>query len=366
MSLNEDTRRQAMLLEVACAASEATAVADLEREALPLLARTFGAAESMLYGLSDDGQPTAYGGTLRHFFHTYAREYLPRDPQQEALICHNPPIARVSRFLDVDAFRRTDIYDKAYRGMDIEHVVQCRLGGESYVTPGMSSLALFRRRDQPDWGPHEERALASVLPVFRAVAQRSAHLDPLRRAPRIVEAMIDAADPRPRCALDLRAKILWISSRAERLLSSEGGASRVPDPLASAALELGARVANPPTEPVEVCLRTRDGSPLRMQLRLARSADGSPFIDIAIEEFAVPSPALADLSASAGLTPAETRVLGLLSLGLPNSEIARRLFLSVETVRTHVSRILRKLGAPTRCEVVLRVRGLAARPGTGI
>jgi DNA-binding CsgD family transcriptional regulator len=353
-----------MLLEVACAASEATMVGDLEREALPLLAGFFGAAESMLYGLSDDGQPTAYGGTLNHFFHTYAREYLPRDPQQDALICHNPSIARLSCFLDYEAFRRTDVYRGAYRGLDIEYVVQCRLVGESYVTPGMVSIALFRRRDQPDWGPREEHALAKVLPAFRAVAQRSARFDPLRRARPIVEAMIDAADPRPRCALDLRAKILWISSRAERFLSSERGESRVPDSLVSAALQLGARVANPPSEPVEVCLRTRDGSPLRIELRLARSADGSPFIDVAIEEFTVPSPALADLSARVGLTPAETRVLGLLSLGLPNSEIARRLFVSVETVRTHVARILHKLDVRTRAEALLRIRGLAARPGT--
>ena len=53
-----------------------------------------------------------------------------------------------------------------------------------------------------------------------------------------------------------------------------------------------------------------------------------------------------------GLTPREVEVLGLLSEGLRNADIAERLVLSRRTVDHHVSAILRKLGARTRGEAI--------------
>ena len=51
------------------------------------------------------------------------------------------------------------------------------------------------------------------------------------------------------------------------------------------------------------------------------------------------------------LTPREADVLELLQGGRSNAEIAQALHVSVETVRTHVRRIYRKLGVRTRREL---------------
>jgi DNA-binding CsgD family transcriptional regulator/tetratricopeptide (TPR) repeat protein len=54
----------------------------------------------------------------------------------------------------------------------------------------------------------------------------------------------------------------------------------------------------------------------------------------------------------AALTPTEVKVARLAAQGLSNPDIAARLFLSRNTVQTHVSHILAKLGARSRAEIV--------------
>ena len=64
--------------------------------------------------------------------------------------------------------------------------------------------------------------------------------------------------------------------------------------------------------------------------------------------------AMRETDARALLTPRELEVLAALAEGMTNKAIARRLNISLHTVKFHVESLFRKLGARTRTEAVAK------------
>jgi DNA-binding CsgD family transcriptional regulator len=82
--------------------------------------------------------------------------------------------------------------------------------------------------------------------------------------------------------------------------------------------------------------------------------------------FAAPPPAPFDgnprAQASIGLSDRELEVLHELAAGHSNKEIAARLHVSPNTVKTHVARVFEKLGARRRTDAIRRARELGLVP----
>jgi DNA-binding NarL/FixJ family response regulator len=86
-----------------------------------------------------------------------------------------------------------------------------------------------------------------------------------------------------------------------------------------------------------------------------------------IEEFASrPDPSAAAVAPVDGLTDRELEVLQFVAKGLSNAEIATELIMSPATAKTHVSRLLTKLGARDRTQLVtIAYETGVAVPGRG-
>jgi two-component system, NarL family, response regulator LiaR len=81
-------------------------------------------------------------------------------------------------------------------------------------------------------------------------------------------------------------------------------------------------------------------------------------------EVRVPPPLAVDSARAEaiGITPRELEVLQLIAEGLSTREMAERLFVSENTVKTHTARVLDKLGASRRTQAVqaAKSRGILA------
>jgi len=86
-------------------------------------------------------------------------------------------------------------------------------------------------------------------------------------------------------------------------------------------------------------------------LRLTQRSD-----TVVVREVMVPAPVnfVRDQSKlhSLGITPRELEILELIAAGLSNKEIATRVYVSENTVKTHSSRVFDKLGARRRTQAV--------------
>jgi DNA-binding NarL/FixJ family response regulator len=101
------------------------------------------------------------------------------------------------------------------------------------------------------------------------------------------------------------------------------------------------------------------------------AASGQSILDPAVQatvlEAALSAPArpAAAPELPDGLTSREGDVLALIAQGLSNSEIAAALFLSANTVKTHINRVFAKTGSKTRAQAVRYAHDHGLAGGSG-
>jgi DNA-binding NarL/FixJ family response regulator len=92
----------------------------------------------------------------------------------------------------------------------------------------------------------------------------------------------------------------------------------------------------------------KSGNPEELEQAIVTVAAGGDYLDPRL----TPLLAKERNGRTKTLSPREREIMGLLSQGLSGEEAAQQLFLSSETVRTHVRNAMTKLGAATRAHAV--------------
>ncbi|MFI6741481.1 response regulator [Nonomuraea sp. NPDC050451] len=107
-------------------------------------------------------------------------------------------------------------------------------------------------------------------------------------------------------------------------------------------------------------LKNTDAESLVEAVRLVARGDGliSPGVTRKlIAAFAGQAPRREPVTGPGSLTPREREVLACIGRGLSNAEIARELDMAEATTKTHVSRVLNKLGLKSRVQAAIYYSG---------
>ncbi len=155
------------------------------------------------------------------------------------------------------------------------------------------------------------------------------------------------------------AKGLAIVSALSRLAKTIVLAGTDDDALAVQALKAGA---------AGFCPRDTSTDLLRRAVQLVEAGEiwvGRRVMVRLIDELALRTAAMPTVTGGEKLTPRERELVGFVAAGASNKDIARRLSISVSTVKTHLTSIFAKLGLSTRLELAVAV-GRAAAPRTKV
>ena len=213
----------------------------------------------------------------------------------------------------------------------------------------------------------DDQALVRV--GLRKILEADGDVQVIAEAENGDEAVALAARHRPDLVLmDIRMPVLD-GIEATRRIASAHPSTRVVilttfglDSYVSEALQAGASgfmLKDAPPEEIAAAVKGVAGGDALLAPAVTRSV---------VEEFArrAPVPSPPEPPALAELTPREREVLDLLTRGCSNPEICERLVISEATAKTHVARILQKLGLRDRVQAVIYAyeSGLVT-PGAG-
>jgi DNA-binding CsgD family transcriptional regulator len=353
--MRERGRRDELELALT-AATEAGDLHDLGARVLPRLQRAARASATLLYRYDEEARLQPIAGDIKTIIEHYARHYLPHDPVQSMArkLAPRPRVVLATKRVDARAYHRSAAYGEFYAAFDLEHLTCAWLTHLPYGSPGMTGLLFTRPRGAGEFDDEDQQMLARALPMLAAATARAERLRDLDLQREALDAIASGSGGPARLVLSSSGRVVWAARACERVL----GAALVdlPDALRGAARRLADASLGKATLPSTLRLTLLGvAAPVDANLSLLPVASGAPLVLVELEDPAAGGAAAEALARRFGLTPAEGGVLGLLGGGLSNPEIASRLHVSVETVRTHVGRVLSKLGVRSRVEAALLV-----------
>jgi DNA-binding NarL/FixJ family response regulator len=340
------------LLDVVELSREAVTLSELAQGALQGLQSAFGCSLGCFTRSPRDGDIEILNCTDADVLQEYHRDWFAADPINPAVRRYDESsLVLATRLPEWRAMQRHPLYAEWAPSKQVRFLLHIRLSKARYLEAGACNVFLCRPKEEADFGDREFLMLSQVVPELQTAVNRCRRVEAMNTSGLLLETLLDHAETRARLALRANGEIVWISKAARRMLADYLGRGRT---LPAMLIENARCLARTETNSSELRFTTPTGMPVKASLQTARVRNGEIFIVISLSTRSGTLPD--DFCERFRLTRAESGVLFDLAEGLNNAQIAERRSVTVATVRTHVGRILSKMGVDSRLQAGLQAR----------
>jgi DNA-binding CsgD family transcriptional regulator len=339
------------LADVAEASREAVSLDEFAREVLRGLQHAFDCNLGCVTRSTHDGTIEIISAINPLVLGEYRSEWFEVDPINSALSHYDASwIVPATLLPEWKSMQRHPLYAEWAPSKDAHFLLHLRLSDAPYLRAGATSIFLCRPKALGDFSYREILALSQVMPDLETAVKRCRRIAAIAGDKPLLETLLDDAECRPRVAFRADGRLLWASRSAERMLPQFFG-RRNSLPIA---FVQEVRKTSSSSSASSVCFRVPGKPPVTATIRTSVSKTGDRFVVVDLHKQSGRLPEV--LGERYSLTAAEARILADLAEGFSNAEIAKRRLVSITTVRTHVGRVLSKLGVRSRLQAGVLAR----------
>lgn len=333
-------------------------VSAVAEEVLPTLAAAMQANFLFLHhGSSSDAATVVTWPPADDVLDSYQQDYAADCPFEIVKSKSRDRVLPLTRRVPRKSLLRSSFYADLLRPAGLEHHVQLRLDPcESDPSMPKTGIMICRDRRAGEFSDDDLRLLGALQPSLLQSCKRADELDRLRQKTDALEAILSMGGAGAlRLAVDADGREVHLHGSTSALDTAVLSVIRD----ASHPLRLLAR---------DVARGRHTPAGLEATLSPVLGLDGSSYIpEVTRLPHAIGTRTMALLTLTPtgtpsrpwknwGLSRTEVTVLREIVEGRSNAEIGRRLFISPETVRTHLTRIYRKMGVRSRLEAAAVAR----------
>ena len=353
-----------MLQTAIASASDTISLDELAAAPIMHLANAVGACNAILFGFRPDRKYFGVGRIGAPAMAEYVDGGYFRDDPHDRVGRRDDAMVRISSdLIDRKELHRSRAFKEFFTTANVENTANCRLTTTNgFGEPGAFCVLVMRRVGEPDFTAANRAMMESALPAFQSAVRRHQRIESSINSGKMLETVLETLIGDPVVLFDKEGHAVWRSNGARELVELSNGASHpLTDSLRREARKLAASTDDPGAGRLSKygieLPRNGPGSIEGADLLVARDTPGHTYVVARLRKGKTDSVKGGLIGEHYGLTPTETIILGEIAEGRSNQEIADRRKVSIETARTHVHRVLQKLGVSSRVKAAMMAGG---------